>query len=330
MRQNLQALLAYNGYPAETGALTLERGDAGAGSYLDLHIPNAAPIQFLLTSYQIRAEDLVRGEEIWDDGRLTIEWADGQGTTQSDYLSSIDGNALYHSLSVVNHPRTSPATPMLRLENRGISGSVILDKLVLFPVEETWAWRYGRWALISGWLLWAGALAGVFQRKRLKACCAAGIWVVVGTQLAFPGPWHNDRPWGSTFELTPPPDPSQLPSPMSSAHVEPSPPLDIPDRQGSPLLQIKAAFAKLRPILHLGLFFLPALAFLFLTSRLRAIALASSLAVGTELAQLGFGFGFDFTDITDLATDALGISSAVLTHLLWVKFAQKRRKSASA
>lgn len=325
-RIDLSQLLCHNFGPGSTAPIRLEQQEHQHPRLLDLQIPDAAPIEFLHTDFQLRAEDLIPGDEDWEDGRLTIEWTHADGTTQSDYLSSAFHNLNSRCRSVVNHPKNTPATPVIRLEHRGQKGTIVLEKLEIFAVRESMLWHYGKWILGAGWVLWATALAGTVNKHWSKAFSAALVWTLIGTHIILPGPWHNHRPLGSSFSLTPPPSPEHVSSrseETSVRHVAVN--LGTPEAQGSLLLQTKAAFTALRPILHLGLFFIPTVVFLFLTSRWRAISLTASMAILVEMVQAGFGFGFDQADLLDLATNALGITAAVIVHAQWQRLSTHRR-----
>jgi hypothetical protein len=77
------------------------------------------------------------------------------------------------------------------------------------------------------------------------------------------------------------------------------------------LLRWKLRLQPLRPLLHSLMFFVPALVWLCLTSRRRAILLAAALACAIEAAQCAFGYGFNGYDALDLTSDAFGIALAV-------------------
>ena len=80
------------------------------------------------------------------------------------------------------------------------------------------------------------------------------------------------------------------------------------------MLRIKNGITEIRPLLHIMLFFGPALAFLILVGRKRSIVLCGLLAVGTELAQFLFGYGWDWQDAGDLTFDLAGVGLAFLTY----------------
>lgn len=297
----------------ESSALRLERQFQNSPTFIDLPIPDALPVRHLHTSVTLRAEALVAGEEIWENGRLTIEWLHPDGSVESDHLASLRDSEERSSPSVVSHPKNGAAIPVLRLVNHGRSGSVILEELELFTVTETLVWKSGKWLLAVLWLLWAAHLAGAFQAKSWKPWLAAGLWLLIGTQIVFPGPWHNDRPLGQSFSLTDPAPATPSDSITTQIHSSPLPAPSVgkPKSQGTLLLQIKQMFGQLRPLLHFGLFCLPTLAFLLLIPLFRALALTASLAIGAETAQWGFGFGFAGEDVVDLLNNGLGALAAI-------------------
>jgi glycopeptide antibiotics resistance protein len=87
----------------------------------------------------------------------------------------------------------------------------------------------------------------------------------------------------------------------------------IPD-QGDFTLRLKHYAANARPLLHIILLFAPALATACLVGRKPARSLAIMFAFAIESAQLAFGFGFDWVDVFDLASDAVGIALALVAH----------------
>ncbi len=96
----------------------------------------------------------------------------------------------------------------------------------------------------------------------------------------------------------------------------------IPD-QGDFTLRLKHYAANARPLLHVLLLFAPALAMACLVGRKPARSLAIMFALAIEAAQLAFGFGFDWVDVFDLASDAGGIGLALMAHsYLHQKFPQ--------
>jgi glycopeptide antibiotics resistance protein len=64
-------------------------------------------------------------------------------------------------------------------------------------------------------------------------------------------------------------------------------------------------------LLHVLLLFCPTFAFAWLSGAKRALVLGCSLALACEAAQTGFGYGFDWIDVLDLACDAAGIALAL-------------------
>ena len=316
-RYDLNTLVAYNRLPGEPTQLDLTPSDVGSPSHIDLRLPDASSISLIHTSFRLRAANLVRGEKEWDDGRLTIEWLSVDTDAQTVYLSSADGNRQGNCPAVVTRPRKGPATPVIRLAHYGTSGTVTLEALEVFRVKPTQSWRVGRWVLLAAWLCWAAWIAGAFGQLPVKAWLAAALWLGMLTQVAVPGPWQHERPMGEIFNINLPPAYDQPPPTGLRAPTRVPPLADVPEPNGSLLLQAKTALKPLRPILHLALFFAPTVGFLMLTSRSSALLLAGSMAIATELAQLGFGFGFDLSDFLDLVTNSLGIIAALITYGMW-------------
>jgi hypothetical protein len=81
--------------------------------------------------------------------------------------------------------------------------------------------------------------------------------------------------------------------------------------QGGLALRIKYFLAQARPLLHVLLLFAPSLAIACLVGRRPAFFIGVTLALAIELAQVAFGYGFDWVDVVDLANDAIGIALAI-------------------
>ena len=87
----------------------------------------------------------------------------------------------------------------------------------------------------------------------------------------------------------------------------------IPEK-GDYTLQFKHYAERARPVLHAFLLFGPTLLLACLVGRKAALLLSIMLALGIEVAQVSFGYGFDQTDIIDLFCDGGGIAIALIVH----------------
>jgi hypothetical protein len=76
-------------------------------------------------------------------------------------------------------------------------------------------------------------------------------------------------------------------------------------------LQVKLLFAKARIFLHVLLLFGPTFVSAWLVGRRPTLWLAILCPITIELAQIGFGYQFDWLDLLDLATDAIGIAAGL-------------------
>lgn len=313
--------------PGGNGGVVLElaRGPGDPPRVQRLALPGIGPADFLHVELQIGADRLAPGRALWEDGRLLIEWhSDGRGM-EPDMLASIRGHGTLDPVSLVCRAEHGPALPVLRLEQLGASGVLRVLHCRLTVVRQTAGWIYGRWLLLAAWFGWGAALAGGGRTSGpVRPPLAAGLWLLLATQVVLPGPWQSIRPLGAPFAGLA----GGTPSWPSTPTVAPSPPAPLPSAgttapnqgeslgrlpmKGSLLLRIKDRIQQARPLLHGLLFFVPALAFALLVGRWRALVLAALLALGIEWAQLLFGFGFDPFDVIDLACDAAGIALALL------------------
>jgi hypothetical protein len=160
-----------------------------------------------------------------------------------------------------------------------------------------------------------------------------------------PGPWHPYPPLPGGFAVTPPAGqpaihPAEAPPKAEAAPVSPGPPATAtprpppaapaavpaaaaqaaappaapaPDGPLPPdrwLLRVKVMFKDLRSLLHAAFAAGSAALLIVAAGRRTGLLMAATLALGKELGQLAFGFGFDRIDLADLAFDTLGIAAA--------------------
>jgi hypothetical protein len=289
-------------------------------------LPGIQAVDFLHVRFQVSATHLMPGQEKWQDGRCIIEWHSPTpgsawennpfGSVRQDQASGVAENVL--------RPDHPPAIPALRLENLGISGDLELSMFEATVLRERWLWKTGRWLLMAGWLAWAVAWIGpVAKAGPLRPLLASAIWLVTGLYFVVPGPWKDVRFLAGPFQIGP--ETTVAPAHSASApetrtvDLSPTHPAalesvgKIPD-QGDFTLRLKHYAENARPLLHVILLFAPALAMACLVGRKPACSLAIILALAIEAAQLAFGFGFDWVDVFDLASDAAGIGLALMAH----------------
>lgn len=324
--------------PAGTTEVVLQAGSPSSPVVQLLPLPLSGKVQFLMFDMAVKADGLVPGPAPWADGRLMIEWHQGDRPLEAQYLTSSRFDDASETVCMVTRPEHGPAVPILRLENLGVSGAFRLEHCRIDVVRETAWWRIGHWVLIGAWFAWAAALAAWGQTSGLGgAVVAAALWVFCATQWAVPGPWQSIRPLAPLFAIgevkgratLSVPARTSLPSPVTGRNVHSPQSLGELPFAGSVLLEIKDHIKQARPLFHSLLFLGPTLAFLFLIGRWRSVLFSALLAGAIEWSQYLFGFGFDGSDLFDLSFDALGVVLALLVHARVIKWFRKRKEAAA-
>lgn len=312
---------------AESPKLRIERSAGDPPLALRLALPGAPPVEALHLRLRLSAQGLTPGAEKWETGRFMIEWhaPDGQGGFEKDPVASIKNDEDSGPMILVAVPANGPAVPAIRLEHLGIDGAFELSELEIIAVQESGIWKHGRWLLALGWLLWIAACIrsgpGV---KRWQALAAAAVCLHMAIEFVIPGPWKIQRPLvaedfrlvAANSEARPSaqaPPLVEAPAPLrpASGQITPSGNILV---KGGLALRLRIILKPLRPLLHVALLALPTLAFALLLGRRRALWLAVPLAIAVECAQVAFGYGFDWVDVTDLAFDGIGIWLALWLH----------------
>lgn len=326
---------------ANKPVLRLEAGETDRKPIHRMGVPGCGEMKFLHLRLRLRGDGLAPGKQIWEDGRLLMEWhrLHGDGP-KIEPIASIRGDAVKGENFVVAATKGG-AVPVLRLENLGVSGAFELQELELRELRETTWWRFGRWLLAAAWIAWSVALVRSIQKiSPLRAIGAAAVFVTMGVLAVVPGPWKIQRPFGDAFvirEISQLADArlqtrsqSDVASQANTAQpiAKPSTPpaLSGPEKalgkipvQGGLLLKAKHYLAPLRPLLHALLIMLPTLAMAWLAGWRSSLVLAVLLSIFIELAQIAFGYGFDRVDVADLAYDAFGIAAAMIVAKICVK-----------
>ncbi|MFN6017764.1 MAG: VanZ family protein [Verrucomicrobiota bacterium] len=333
---------------AEKPVLRLEVDAAHTNLVHRIGIPDCGVVKFLHLRLKFRGEALLPGKQIWEDGRLMIEWhrLGGEGL-KIEAIGSIRGDGMKEDNFVVAAAKGG-AVPILRLEHLGRSGAFELQEFELREVRETVWWRYGRWILVAAWLAWTTALVSSIQKISLpRALGASAVFVTMGTLTVVPGPWKIQRSFGDAFVIKEvaqsadarvqvqsqtngaaqidPAKPAAKPSTIP-AYAGPQQALGKIPVQGGLLLKAKYALEPFRPFLHALLIMMPTLAMAWLAGWRTALVLAVMLSIAIELSQIAFGYGFDRVDVTDLLNDALGIAAAMLVAKVYVKWGAGHRK----
>jgi hypothetical protein len=327
---------------ADKPVLRLEVDAAHPSLVHRIGIPDCGVVKFLHLRLRLRGEALLPGKQIWEDGRLMIEWhrPGGKGL-KIEAIGSIRGDDVQGDDFVVAAAKGG-AVPILRLEHLGRSGVFELQEFELREVRETLWWRYGRWILVAAWLAWACALVRSIQKISLpRALGASAIFVIMGALAVVPGPWKIQRPLGGPFIIKEIPQSANArvlvqPQTDGAAQIDPAKPAAKPSTapafagpqqalgkipvQGGLLLKAKYALEPFRPLLHALLIMMPTLVMAWLAGWRSALVLAVLLSIAIELAQIAFGYGFDRVDVADLLHDAFGIAAAMALAKVYVKW----------
>lgn len=319
--------------PEDQPRLRLDVGEGGAKIVHRLRVPDCGVVKFLHLRIRLRGDELMPGKQIWEDGRVMIEWHQaGVDGWKIDAIDSVRHNQRGVGNEFVVKATKGGAVPVMRLEHLGIRGAFELEMLELRELRETAWWLYGRWVLAIAWVAWACAVIRSWPEvSMIRALAASMVFVTMGALVVVPGPWKIQRPLIFPFAIKENPqgvgprvvrsDANQSENlAVSSASqstpkisiTEPQQPLGKIPVQGGLLLKAKYFLAPLRPLLHALLIMAPALAMAWLAGWRPALLLAVILSIGIELAQIAFGYGFDRIDVLDLTYDAIGIGMAML------------------
>ncbi len=287
-------------------------------------IPGMPAVNMLHLRFRMSARGLTPGSEKWEDGRFMVEWhsPDGGAGWENDPVGSIRYDQRNDLEAFVIQPLRASAVPALRLEHLGRSGEFELADLEITVIKERAIWKIGKWFLALGWLAWGTACVRSWLGTGLwRALGASVIWLLMGIYFVIPGPWKIQRPIYPSFQLGEERVGRSLPHQAPMASETPPPPLVITSGsvpalgkipvQGGLALRIKYFLAQARPLLHVLLLFAPSLAIACLVGRRPAFFIGVTLALAIELAQVAFGYGFDWVDVVDLANDAIGIALAI-------------------
>jgi hypothetical protein len=301
--------------------LRLRASPGQPATVVRLALPIRSPVDFLHIRFRAYADNLIPGREFWEDGRCLIEWHDPEAISKWDNDPFFSGQYYKSSglTELVMKPEKPPAIPVLRVENIGASGDLRLEAFEASVLKERPLWKMIRWFLVAGWLAWAVAWIRAAQQVSLiRSLAAAAVWVLMAIYFVLPGPWSDVRSLGRSFELgpeilapTPPITSQNMTGPhLSGPALNPSETVPsvgkVPPR-GDFALRIKLYVQHARPLLHVLLLFVPTFIMVWWVGARPATSLAIILSLTIEAAQLAFGFGFDWIDVFDLASDGLGI-----------------------
>jgi hypothetical protein len=292
-----------------------------------ISIPGIPAVNLLHLRFRMSARGLAPGKEEWEDGRAMIEWhpPGDAAVRENDPVGSVRYDEQLGPTDFVAFPVNAPAVPTLRLEHLGRAGEFELSDLEISVVEERAIWKTGRWILMCAWLAWGIACVRSWPGiPWWRAILASTLWVFMSTQFVVPGPWKIQRSMIPSFRLGSESTKYFTPSSaglaagteksLSSLNSGPLHALGKLPAQGSFVLRVKHRIQQARPLLHALLLFAPTLVLAFIIGKNPTLLLMGILALSIELAQLAFGYGFDWGDVFDLATDAFGIGLAMWAY----------------
>ncbi len=288
-----------------------------------LALPGFSKIDWVRIRFHLAAENLVPNSEKWEDGRGMIEWHSTKGNRLclNDPFGSVRYNQNKQKQEIILRPDEASAIPIIRFENLGKSGELVVKDLEVTALRETKYWKFSKWIIIAGWSSWVIYLIrGNWQGSLSRAAVASGLWVIMGIYFVIPGPWQGARPMGNYFliqevEFTPITQ-SELYHSTSFTCLgrtnltQVASVGKVPDR-GDLILKIKNYAETIRPLLHGLLLFVPTLLIGLLVGLRPARSLAFIMAVAIESIEVIYGFGFDMLDAIDLLSNSLGIMIAL-------------------
>lgn len=292
-----------------------------------LELPGFPAMEAVHIRYSMAAKGLKLGPQKWDDGRVLIEWCPpgAEHGKETDPIGSLRDSECSDDISLVARASSGLAIPVLRIEHLGLGGELEVSRLELIPVKERSLWKTGRWVILAGFFAWLWVWLSSSSVPAWKIALVSGLWLVLVIQFSVPGPWKTLRPLMLDFQLGTAPVGAVAGLPAYHGNIpsesDGKPVLTseseilgkIPDH-GSWIVRAKNQFAMFRPAIHALLLFAPALVFAFFMDRKHAFLLAVAFALSIEASQTAFGYGFDWVDVFDLATDLTGIMLAMWVH----------------
>jgi len=302
----------------EPGGITIAAAP-GKPASASFAIPAIGEPEVIFVRSHVVADAIVVGPNRWDDGRLFIEWMRNGEVVGISGIDSARGHKDegIRTLAIVSPVRG--AVPVLCFQNLGASGTYEIRMLDLVAARERKAWSSGKWFLAAGFLAVVAALVGGTKKPApWRGWVAAGVWMLVATGYAFPGPWGVELPFITPFVF------AELPAIEADANqewhetavaIENDEPLM--DRLPPPNdlgLRLRLWLPWLRPLLHFALLFIPVLAMAWFVGARRAFWLGWALSLSIEAAQTLYGFGFGWDDVLDLVVNGIAISAAVWAH----------------
>lgn len=290
------------------------------------HIPGVDRAEFLHVRHHAAAEGIVVGEDPWDDGRLFIQWRTKDEVVGISRIHSARSTEDGGTRTMVIRSPGRDAVPVMVVENLGHAGTYEVRRLEWVAARERPLWKFGKWGFATACLvLLAATIAGTKKPARWRGWVAAGVWLWVAANYAFPGPWDVAYPFAVPFafgEVAVMEPGSAAPGRVDATGVSAQmeslpPPRDIG-------LRLKLWLPWLRPLLHWVMLFAPALAMAWFVGAKRVFWLGWGLSLLIEAAQVLYGFGFGWDDVGDLIVNGVAISAAVWAHGRFAPLLHKR------
>lgn len=298
-------------------------------------LPFATTADYLYISITAQTKQLIPGKELWQDGRIFVEWLTPENRRATvTPIHSARGDSCA-SLSFAVKVPSGNLRPVLQMQNLGQQGDYLIQRIELTPAQHTRRWQWGSFLISAASLFFISSLLSQqsppsWTRRLLAAC----VLILFCYLFIIPGPWPKRVGIGQPLHwkapsLTPslveeknlaskpaalrPPDVTHPPTPQPVASEYSK--LPEPDNLA---LRAKKALKKIRPVLHVALLFFPALLLCYFVGAKRGFLLGLTIAIGIEAAQWLFGYGFQADDVRDLLANLCGISLAVFCYLrLW-------------
>lgn len=315
----------------ENNSLILSaRGETRHATF-DLPLGNTSSHLFVRISAQ--AKQLIPGDEVWQDGRTFIEWLTpaNQRANVSPIHSAQGDSGLTACFAIKIPP--GDLRPVLRIENLGKQGDYILKEIELTPARLTGSWKLGSPLIMAAFVFLIASLLAANQIPSLpRRLFAASITCIIGYFFIIPGPWPQTKGLGqalvwnyqqvkpmttvSSIKFHPPIAPQAIiESELGDQKIVSHKPnyTKLPESDNL-ALQAKKILAKVRSLLHFALLFAPVWIVSYAVGSKRGFLLGIAMALGIEMAQWLFGYGFQADDVKDLLADLCGISMAVYCH----------------
>lgn len=295
-------------------------------------LPFATTSDYLYISISARTKKLIPGKELWQDGRIFVEWLtpENQRATVTPIHSARGDSSA--SLSFAVKVPSGNVRPVLQMQNLGKQGDYLIQRIELTPAQHTRRWQWGSFLISAASLfLISSLLAKQSPPSWTRRLLATSVLALFSYLFIIPGPWPKRVGIGQPLHwkapsLTPslveeknlastpaiirqsgvthPP----IPQPVASHYSK----LPEPDNLA---LRAKKALKKIRPLLHVALLFFPVLLICYCVGAKRGFLLGTAMALGIEAAQWLFGYGFHADDVWDLLANLCGISLAVFCYL---------------